>query len=53
VVALTDRTVGAAAIVRQVTVMAFRLLVNVEPAGPVRRDQPSGTFSRRWPAADR
>jgi hypothetical protein len=33
--------------------MEFRLLANVELAGPGFRDQPSGTFNSRWPAADR
>jgi hypothetical protein len=53
VVALTEVTVGAAAAVGfQATLIEFRLLVNVELAGAVVRDQPSGTFRRRCPAAD-
>jgi hypothetical protein len=32
--------------------MEFRLLVNVELAGVVLRDQPSGTLIRRCPAGD-
>jgi hypothetical protein len=34
----------------QPMLMEFRLLVNVELLDPVCRDQPSGTFSKRWPA---
>jgi hypothetical protein len=53
VVARAELTVEAAAIGIHATVMEFRLLVNVELAGVVLRDQPSGTFSRSCPAADR
>src|ERR1700730_16304977 len=53
VVAVTELTVGAAAAGFQTTVTEFRLLANVELAGAVVRDQPSGTFTRRCPAADR
>jgi hypothetical protein len=44
-------TVGAAAIGIQAAVIEFRLLVNVELAEVVRRDQPSGTLSRKCPFA--